>query len=287
MDFKFLQDDISGNWIVSAPRRAKRPSATGGTEQYCPFCYGSEKENDELYRIPENKDWKVRVIKNAFPFASIHEVIVHSPDHHKTFDELPLSQSQLILETFKDRYNLHADKGSVYIFNNHGEAAGESLPHPHSQLVVIGDNVRLDLPHFEIEASEKTKETELFTIFAPYQSKWPDEVWVYPKRRNTVFGEISESEIKDLSRVMYRLIQLMDLRHGHEFPYNFYIYPYKDWYFRLVPRIKIIGGFEVGTNVFVNTQDPKETIDFIIEHFDNPDFEKIKTIHKAKYHRFS
>jgi UDPglucose--hexose-1-phosphate uridylyltransferase len=126
-----------------------------------------------------------------------------------------------------------------------------------------------------------------FTIFAPYQSQWPDEVWVYPKRRNVAFGDIQEAEIKDFSKVIYRLIQLMDLRHGHEFPYNFYIYPYKDWYLRLVPRIKIIGGFEVGTGVFVNTQGPAETMDFIIEHFDNPDIEKIKSLHKANYHRFS
>ena len=75
----------------------------------------------------------------------------------------------------------------------------------------------------------------------------------------------------------------MDLRHGNEFPYNFYIYPDNDWYLRLVPRIKIIGAFEVSTNVFVNTQDPNETIEFIIEHFDNPDIEKIKTAHRATY----
>ena len=77
----------------------------------------------------------------------------------------------------------------------------------------------------------------------------------------------------------------MDLRHGHEFPYNLSIYPYKDWYLRLIPRIKVIGGFEVGTNVFVNTQDPAKTIEFIIEHFDSPDEEKIKTTHRADYRR--
>lgn len=302
MEFKFIEDPISKHWVISAPRRAKRPSAMKGTEPVCPFCIGQEKGDEEVYRIPArsastsvvggsssqtSKDWKVRVVKNAFPFAPIHEIIIHSPDHHKSFDELPITQTQLIIQAFKQRYLEHKDKGSVYIFTNHGEAAGESLPHPHSQLVVIPDNVKLDLPHQEIDTKDKTKETDMFTIFCPYESKWPDEVWIYPKRRSKTFGEINEDEIKDVSKLMYRLIQIMDLRHGHEFPYNLCIYPYKDWYMRLVPRAKVIGGFEVGTGVFVNTQEPKETMDFIIEHFDSPDIEKIKSVHRAKYSRHS
>lgn len=290
MDFKFIEEPNSKNWVISAPRRATRPSSTKGTELVCPFCIGNEKINGELYRIGGDigdASWKVMVTNNKFPFAPIHEVIIHSQDHHKSFDELPLSQTQLILQTYRQRFLFHQDKGTVYIFNNHGEEAGESMSHPHSQLVVLPDYLKLDLPHYEITPKDKTKETENFLIFAPFESKWPDEVWIYPKNRGKSFGEITDEEIKDFSKVMYRLIQIMDLRHGHEFPYNFGIYPYKDWYLRLVPRIKILGGFEVGTGVFVNTQDPKETIEFIVEHFDNPDEEKIRTIHRAKYHRFS
>ena len=55
----------------------------------------------------------------------------------------------------------------------------------------------------------------------------------------------------------------------------------------MVPRLKNLGGFEVGTGISVNTQDPKETIDFIIEHFDSPDLEKIKSVHQAKYSKHS
>jgi UDPglucose--hexose-1-phosphate uridylyltransferase len=54
---------------------------------------------------------------------------------------------------------------------------------------------------------------------------------------------------------------------------------------RIIPRLKVPGGFELGTGIFVNTQDPKETIEFIKEHFDHPNVEKIKTIHKATYRR--
>ncbi|MBI3985030.1 MAG: hypothetical protein HY344_03790 [Candidatus Levybacteria bacterium] len=290
MDFKFIEDIQAGRWIIAAPKRSKRPNALKGTEPVCPFCVGQEGSNPEVYRIPSDSketEWKVRVIKNKYPFAPLHEIIVHSPDHHKSFDELPLDQSQLVLKAFRQRFNDHKDKGSVYIFTNSGEEAGESLPHPHSQLVVIPSHVKLSLPHHKELDPGRVKETSEFSIFCPYESQWPDEVWLYPKVRDKFFGEITDDQIRDLSKALYRLLGIFDLRHGHEFPYNLYIYPYSDWYLRLVPRYKIIGGFEVGTNVFVNTQDSQETIDFIKEHFDTPDEEKIRSTHRAKYHRFS
>src|SRR4030042_3373410 len=173
MDFKFIEDLEKGRWVISALGRSKRPSSTMGTEKRCPFCYGAERENPEVYRIPFNgtltndQTWKVRVIQNKYPFAPIHEIVVHSPDHHKSFDELPLEQSQMVVQAYRQRFLEHQGKGMVCIFNNHGEASGESLSHPHSQLVVIPANIRLEYPHSEIQSSDKTKETEHFSIFCP------------------------------------------------------------------------------------------------------------------------
>ena len=289
MEFKFVEDSVSKKWIISAPRRAKRPDIAKGDETKCPFCPGNELIDPEVYRIGgENNDqnWLTRVVNNKFPFASIHEVIIHSPDHHRNFEELPLMQSELILKTFRQRFQAHRDKGQVYIFHNHGEAGGESLPHPHSQLVVIPDFVKLEIAPVSFSKQEEdSQETEYFQIFSPLASEWPDEVWILPKTQDVFFSEITDAEIKDLAKILYRLIQIFDLRHGHEFPFNFYISPHKGWYLRIVPRLKNLGGFEVGTGVSVNTQDPKETIAFIKEHFITPDEEKIRTIHRAEYKR--
>ena len=285
MDFKFLEDELLKRWVILAPGRSKRPNASSDTEVSCPFCVGTKTKNIELYRTGEKGDgWSTKVLANKYPFAPIHEVIIHSPDHHKTFDELPLQSINLIVNTYKNRFLEHKDSGQVCIFYNHGESAGESLPHPHSQLVVIPNNIILEHPHHEI-TDEKIKETDLFQIFCPKTSQWPDEVWLYPKSRNRFFGDITEEEVQDFSRTLYKIIKIMDIRHGHEFPYNFYIYPKKDWYLRFIPRLKTIGAFEVSTNLFVNTQDPSETIEFILEHFDNPDEDKIKSSQKAEYRK--
>jgi UDPglucose--hexose-1-phosphate uridylyltransferase len=298
-DFQFLQNPLSKKWVILSPRRAKRPDIAKGIEPVCPFCPGKETEEKDVYRFPKLtspgetlQSWKVRVINNKFPFAPIHEVIIHSPDHHKSFGELPLPQTELILQTYRNRFKLHQDKGQVYIFHNRQKAGGESLPHPHSQLAVVPNEVVLEMPRLatpqEMEIATKDqvfKETNHFVIFCPNTSQWPDEVWIAPKERGNLFSSIKDNQISDLAFTLSRLIQIFDLRHGLEFPFNFYIYPGGDWYIRIIPRVKVLGGFEVGTGIFVNTQDPKETIAFIKEHFDNPDTEKIKTIHRANYHK--
>src|SRR5207302_1133429 len=131
------------------------------------------------------------------------------------------------------RYQTHQDSGQVYIFHNRGEAGGESLPHPHSQITVVLPDVHMDIPRLDptansgvgpgMEEQEKV-ETELFYLFCPKTSQWPDEVWIAPKKRGRAYGEITDEEISDLAKVLTQLILIMNIRHGYEFPFNFYIY---------------------------------------------------------------
>ncbi len=290
-DFEFLQNPVSGKWVIFSPRRAKRPDIAHGIEPICPFCPGKESEEQELYRLDS-----VRVIPNKFPFAPIHEVIIHSPDHHKNFGELSLPHAENLLQVYRQRYKTHEKDGQVYIFHNRQKGGGESLPHPHTQLTVIPQDVTLDIPRLAtpsemnvVAENQKVHATSRFVIFCPKTSQWPDEVWIAPKERGRAFGDIRDEEVKDLSFILTRLVQIFDLRHGLEFPFNFYIYPGGDWYLRIIPRVKVLGGFEVGTGIFVNTQDPQETIEFIKEHFDKPvggpNEEKIKTTHTASYRK--
>lgn len=158
------------------------------------------------------------------------------------------------------------------------------MPHAHTQVVVIPKEVTLDVRPL-IKPDADVQETNLFTLFCPITSQWPDEVWIAPKRRKQFFGDIYEEEIIDLAFILRRLVSIMSVRHGSAFPFNYYIYPGKDWYLRLIPRSKIIGAFEVGTNVWVNTQDPHETMLFIKTHFENPDEELIRREYLAEYRK--
>lgn len=287
-EFKFLENPISKKWVILAPRRAKRPDVARGTEPVCPFCLGREKEEQEVYRVggePQDSNWQIRVLPNKFPFAPIHEIIIHSQDHHKNFGELPSSQVELILQTYRQRFVTHLRYGQVYIFHNRGEAGGESLPHPHTQLAVVPFEIKMDIPRLDSVQTQDKIDTQSFYLFCPQTSQWPDEVWIVPKQGGRSYGEITDDEVSDLAHILGRLIQIFNLRHGNEFPFNFYIYPGGDWYLRLFPRVKTLGGFEIGTGIFVNTQDSRETIAFIKEHLESPNEEKIKREHQAEYGR--
>lgn len=280
-DFKFLRIPNLETWVVLAPRRAQRPKQGLTKAQFCPFCPGNEKGEGEVYRIggqDNDSHWSVRVIPNKYPFAPVHEVVIHTPEHHKHFSDLSIDQIRLVLEAYVNRFNTHLKKGAVCIFGNTGRDAGESIIHPHSQIAVVPRDVQVVVPRLEQELSYKGEHLEVkgFILICPPYSQWPDEVWIIPQERGRLFGQIKYEELEHLAYVLKRVIRIFEIRHGYEFPYNFYIYPYHDWYLRIMPRAKIPGGFEIATGIFVNTQDPSETMQFIKGHFNEPEDEKIK-----------
>lgn len=265
-DFSFIKNKTSGKWLIFAPKRELRPN-TEENDTFCPFC-----------PVENEKNWKIRIVKNKYPFAEIHEVIIHSPDHEKNFTDFPLSQNILIFKTFRDRFAQLESTGKVFIFNNTGEEAAESMIHPHTQLAVIPPEVQDEIePLPEINDRGEVKETEHFEIFCPKTTEWPDEVWIKAKRENTTFAGVTDEEISDLTKTFFKLLRIFSLRyHEDHFPFNFYINSGKNWYLRLIPRMKILGGFEIGTGISINTQDPKETLSFIKKYLDAMDFEEVK-----------
>jgi UDPglucose--hexose-1-phosphate uridylyltransferase len=289
-EFKFAHIPSLENWIILAPRRAKRPDIHAKKQEHvCPFCPGNEKREPDIYRIGGEKgdpNWSIRVIKNKYPFAPIHEVIIHTPEHLHSISELTVEQMKLVIEAFVNRFNTHLRKGTVCIFSNSGHDAGESINHSHSQLAVVPGDVPIVVPSLEefLDYKGENLVVKDFAIVCPPYAQWPDEVWIIPSERGKLFGEITFEEIENLAYVLRRLVWLFEARHGHDFPYNFYIYPRRDWYLRIMPRAKIPGGFEIATGIFVNTQDPHDTMKFIKKHFFEEDEEKIK-LNKAEYRR--
>lgn len=278
-DFSFLKSS-SGDWVISAPRRNKRPDQAVGTEPPCPFevIDGKIDGEEPVYQLNQ-----VKVVNNSFPFAPIHEVVILSDDHRKSFGDLDYAQVEDAFKVYQLRSVKHRKSGQVFIFHNHGKKAGESLPHPHSQIAVFSHDMDLEVPPLRHPYNHDVRTLDHFTIFCPANSPWPDEVWVTPKRKSTAFFEASGAEIKEIAFIVSRLVQIFTIRHGYNFPFNFYISPGNDWYLRLIPREKVLGGFELGTGVFVNTQDPHETFRFIDNNFDSPNFVKIKEMHQADY----
>lgn len=285
-EFSFIEIPNTKSWVISALKRAHRFNHKGRS---CVFCPGNEKADPETYRIGGEKDdssWKIRVIENKFPFAPIHEVVILTPEHVKHLSDVSIEQVRLGIETYVNRYNTHKSHGTVCIFGNSGHDSGESIGHPHAQIAVIPKHIDVEMFKLEKEVEYRGEHFVVgeYDIICPPYSQWPDEVWIVPEERGKTFGEITYKEIENLAYIWHRLIKMFELRHSHKFPHNFYIYPYDDWYVRIIPRDKILGGFEMATGIVVNTQDPKETMRFIKGHFAGAEEEHIKK-HKAKYRK--
>jgi len=301
---KFRQNPISKDWTIIAAERKKRPvdvgpksaksakSASSAVER-CPFCVGNEDlAPDEAYRLPigtiGNDTWQVRVIPNKYPITDFHEVIIHSPDHKKDFDELPLEQVELILRTYVDRYNFYKNKRPdfyVHIYNNAGKEAGASIRHPHSQLVVFNqipeevlDEVlgakdffkrKKVCPYCALIEEELTNQervvikSEFFVVLTPFQSEWPYEISVFPRKHQADFGQISNEELSDLASVLKKTlkaynkvlsnpdrnfwIRSLPIRESSDPRAKFY-----HWHLDLIPRIKTLGGLELGAGIMVD-----------------------------------
>ena len=269
---RFVPDVKTRRWVVISPQRIGRPGAEEigqkAKGKLCPFCPGNEKETPpEVFRLgsgdPNKSGWQVRVVPNKFPITDIHEVIIHSPSHDKDIEELSYQEVVNIFKAYRQRFLAHDKDGQVLIFCNHGKQAGASLAHPHSQLVVIPQQINLDALSLEL-ACNILKQTEHFLAYCPDFSQWPYEVWLAPIKNNNnnnkgriKFGDISDREIEDLVQLLQRILKRLK-EIFPEFCYNYYIFPGEDWYLRVIPRLVDRAGFELGTGLLVNIKDPTE-----------------------------
>lgn len=127
----------------------------------CHFCGGNERIiPDEVYRIADGNDWKVRVVRNKYSRLSeegpqvrwndklqraangvgVHEIVIETPLHNLATAQLPAVQLKAVIETYRDRLiQIYGDPRVDYvvIFKNSGTRSGTSFEHSLTQMVGI------------------------------------------------------------------------------------------------------------------------------------------------------
>lgn len=183
------QNPITGNWVIIAEDRGKRPGVLqiNGKKQLpaydkdCVFCPGNEdKTPPEILAYRNGDVWWARTIPNKFPALSlearidgqpqmvregmfvrmpgygVHEVIIETPSHNQDIYDRELGQVREMLWMYRDRLTKYKNEEgleNILIFKNKGDTAAASLDHPHSQLTASPVHMqRLDL---EIEGSQR------------------------------------------------------------------------------------------------------------------------------------
>ena len=327
------QDPTTKEWVIIATERSKRPHdfvrPETSTEkppykEDCPFCQGNEAltpHESLAYRSGgpgDSAGWWVRVVPNRFPALAIdgslqreemgffrmmdgvgvHEVVIESPFHNEILPLMDSRQVEEILLAYRERYlALREDRRIklVIIFKNHGEAAGTSLDHTHSQIVgtvVVPSDIRRRLDqaarHYDDHGScvycdsiqeelafgtRIVMDTERFVVLQPFASRSPFETWIIPKEHQASFGLISMEDSKTFAKILRAtLFKLHAKLNNPDFNYVIRTAPIRDeqedyyhWHLQIVPRLTTPAGFEMGSGMYINVSLPEETARFLRE----------------------
>ena len=309
------QDPVTHDWIILSPERARRPRGEAADRAPCPFCAGNEHLTPAtLDRIDAaDGSWLVRAVANRFPALCAeepatasgempcgwrrlpgygrHEVIIETPEHDRPPGMMPAGQARRVLEMYLRRYRaLAAEDGQlrqIVIFRNHGERAGTSLAHPHSQIVAtpaVSPETRRramdEIAYFDeagrcglchVLARERTcgdrvvLESDRFVTIAPYASKNAWQLLVAPRRHAPSFAEADAGDLDDLAVHLTQVLAALRRRLGDPH-YNLVVStPPLDllhrganhWFIELLPRTATPAGFELGARIVVNAQPPE------------------------------
>jgi UDPglucose--hexose-1-phosphate uridylyltransferase len=224
-----------------------------------------------------------------------HEVIIESPRHDHDIATMEDEDVAAVLMMYKQRYVEHRQDPRnllILIFRNHGQRAGASLIHPHSQIITTGmiprhvrtredeaqryydewgQCVYCDMIAFEqMDRQRVVLENDSFIAFVPYAAEVPFETWIVPKRHQTDFAHISENECVDLTFALRSV--LGRLRSKLNDPdYNYVLNtttrvtnePQLHWYVRVRPRLVTRAGFEIGSGMRINPSLPEADAAFL------------------------
>jgi UDPglucose--hexose-1-phosphate uridylyltransferase len=259
----------------------------------CPFCAGREAMTPpEVARVgpgePDTPGWQVRVVPNLYPIVGqepgipgAHEVFVLSPAHNRQFDALSLDDANAALLALRDRAAHHLGAGFVHAqaLVNQGRASGASIEHPHAQLVALAftppyvDSVLTrfaqagrDLVVDAIAAARGgpclVREAAAVS-WCPPASPSPFAVRLAIPSGGARFDRSTDDEMRALTEALHDALTRLHSTLG-DIAYNFFVNtaprddprPYHCW-IDIVPRLGVIGGFEMGTGVLVNPVAPE------------------------------
>jgi UDPglucose--hexose-1-phosphate uridylyltransferase len=309
------------------PTDFAKPRQETAKPAVCPMCVGNEnmtppavllyqKTNGGIKRTQDPqtgerpKNWLVRCIPNLYPAftppkqpqdtAQIwkgedfgyaighHEVLVESPNHDENPADAELSQLELVVNAYIDRFRELSAKPYVKyvsIFRNFGLEAGASLSHAHSQIIaapmvpsIVQEEqqaakayserhsrcIFCDLVEWERRGPRFIWENSGFVVFAPYASVNPMEFWVLPKKHSPHIADLSAAEVKAFAQTLKTSLAALKIL-VNDPPYNYGIHLAANmdgqdsyhWHLEVYPKLATWAGFEKSTGVYINTVPPE------------------------------
>jgi len=213
---------------------------------------------------------------------------------------MSIDEVSSVIEVFQNRYaQLKDEKCIKYIllFHNHGELAGASISHPHSQLIalpIIPPDVARSLSgserffkknrkcvHCAMIAQERREkkrivfENKYFISVAPYASRVSYEIRIFPKRHESYFEDMLQTKRSAFAEALIDSLARISKVLGNP-NFNFFIHTspinsinknskieknkkdFYHWHLEILPRTSKWAGVELGTGIEVTAISPEE-----------------------------
>lgn len=292
MEIRF--DKILEHKSIINPVRSKRPQYFEKPKETqnlsCVLCPGMEMLTpEEFLRKGDGNIWKMRLVLNKFPFIEgdlgKHFVIIESREHIKEFWDFTDDDLLDALIFWRDVYNFlnfEYKPEYIFLFKNRGKDSGASIMHVHSQILSLNfrpekliaevnnsyeNNACLycDLIKKELKGERLIKETKNYATLTVYAPRLNYETIIISKAHTSYFESLDNDQLIELRDHLRNILNgLRDLNCS----YNIYFHnaPKHEsglhFYLRILPRLNIIGSYELGTGEYIITVSPEDAADF-------------------------
>ncbi len=316
-------DLVSNDWVIIATGRGRRPESfaenqrekSAQSKKDCPFCNPENIKEKLARRDKKDGEWFVISIPNKYPALSpqkelaesklgphrimdgvgYHEVII-TADHNRQIAEFNQEEMEMLVDMYQSRYIELINKTHikyVSIFHNHGDEAGASVAHPHSQVMaipVLDPDLRHSLDGAEafylsqgkcvycamIEWDMRDKQriiyqNDQFVVLCPFASQVAFETRIYPKEHKPYFDKMTEYEKSRFAEAFQ--VALNKIYKGLKDPaYNFYLhtapslhkdYRHYHWHINILPKTSTWAGFELGAGIEISVVEPEKAAEFL------------------------
>src|SRR2546430_4161674 len=220
-----------------------------------------------------------------------HEVVIETPDPYASLATMSTDAVADVFLTFRDRIlDLKKDRRfeSVLVLKTHGEAAGASRDHRHSQLIaapIIPIMVSEELAGSQQYWQRKERcvwcdvirqdrrdrrrvvaETGGFVALEPFAPRFPFETWILPVRHRAAFEESGVEELRGLAEMVGAFMRRMNRVLGAP-PFNFMLHtaPLREGavedfhrHLEIIPKLTRAARYEWGSGFFINPAPPQD-----------------------------
>jgi UDPglucose--hexose-1-phosphate uridylyltransferase len=182
----------------------------------------------------------VRVVPNLYPAVERQDVVIHSPEHKRSFAELSDEEVEAVSRV--------VESSDAFWLVNEGRQAGSSLPHSHSQLAYLdpalpeeAEGVREVLARDDLEVAEQDGARAV----------------AHPVGRLPYELVISAREIEPALSLLRHCISRLRAVEG-PVPWNAWLHRGEEPHIEVLPRLTVMAGLELGAGIYVNSLDPSE-----------------------------